>query len=289
MSIHSSLPLRNPAPHSLVNQLQDERQEKLRQWYEDTYGENGEALFQTHIQNPPLNRLWRKRRTYRRIPSRLADHPAGKANPGSIGRNSPVVAHGRELLFSKNRLYRTNSGREEIRVAFEPVTRGELIDQPFIQRSREKQRVKDQDILLRRFGLDLAIPNKRRQKTVTRSVPLSTKPIEVKTPEAAEIQGETLSRSLLRSVPDSDSQPPTNNNRWFLQLVRKIIRFVAAIFRKIYQWLTGKKQNNQEDLSTQPLLKPQSSSRKKAPVPDQIIISVTDNDTESDDDLLDLF
>ena len=288
MSIHSSLPSRTPSPHSLVNQLQDERQEKLRQWYLDTYGENGEALFQTHIQNPPLGRVWKKRRRYQRIPSQLTGK-VNQGNLGSIGRNSPVVANGRELLFSKNRLYRTNSDREEVRVAFEPVTRGELIDQPFIQRSREKQRVKDQDILLRRFGLDLAIPNKRRQKTVTRSVPLSTKPIEVKTPEAAEIQRETLSRSSLRSVPDTDSQPSTNNNRWFLQLVRKIIRFVAAIFRKIYQWLTGKKQNNQEDLSTQPLLKPQSSSRKKAAVPDQIIISVTDNDTESDDDLLDLF
>lgn len=289
MFISSSLPIRFSSGQQVLEDISRQQEDRIHQWYLDTYGENGEALFQTHIQNPPLRRAWRKVRRYKCLP------------PGWIGKNShnqslklsPVICKSKkQLYFGKNRLFRTDSGREEVRVVYEPVTQEELVNQPFIKQARKRMKQKDGDLFLAGHGLDMAVPMPVcRQSTDTSSLQMNHhQEITQAEENGKQVKSETIAREF-QPATTIQGKPISRKRISFLMLIRKIIHIIIQLFLKIKNWLTDKPKMISEasqSTPTMPILN-KEKLEKELPEQRQVILSDSEDDDSSGDDLFEMF
>ena len=259
---------------SIETQFSQSQNEKIHLWFLEKFGADGEELFNRYTGIIPPRILWKKQRPYFRIPSGFFDSSPEKKF-GSINRNYPVYSNGQVCCFEKYLLAEVNNGEYELRVYFEPVSRGELVNQQHIIEDREQQKQHDGDIFLRERGLDLAVSKKYPEVCIpeleftTDELNLEIRsmetPVNMTVTEEFNIQDSTIKTATISNTSRKtstvrlDSEKPTNvSKRLWRTFIDKISAVLKVILAFLKSWLiqsSDSKDYEQNNELKKPLLK----------------------------------
>jgi hypothetical protein len=225
---------------------------KVHNWFLSEYGpETGQNLYDTYTEKVPPPLGWKKKRKHFPLPERFR----GKSKKtGSIGRNLPYQVDDRHYHFVRLHLAVKNDGSYELQSYLEPVTRGKLLDQPWITSYRKQHEHKDGDILLKgtKFDMDLAVgkpnlPLLDIEKTPHSSAGLlvvTQRPIKkldppplVMSPKQTSAPYQPASPPSIKKEEKSVRSPPKSLWTRHIATIMKIARYVLSILRTAWNFI----------------------------------------------------